>query len=229
MDIIQRFINYTKINTTTSRENGAKGIMPSSPNQMELAKLLEKELQELGLKDIRRRDNTITTALLPANTQNAPKIAFFAHLDTSMEQINDTKAQITHYKGGDICLNKDLNLYLKEDEFKELKNYINDDIIHTDGTSLLGADDKAAIAAIMDMLEFFVKNPDIKHGDIYACFLPDEEQGLRGAKAFDIKEINSDFGYCLDCCEIGEFIYENWNAGDCEVEFIGKSAHPMSA
>ncbi|AJC88279.1 peptidase T [Campylobacter insulaenigrae] len=229
MDIVERFINYTKINTTTSRENGAKGIMPSSPNQMELAKLLEKELQDLGLKNIKRRENTITTALLPANTPNAPKIAFFAHLDTSMEQTNDTKAQITNYQGGDICLNQDLNIYLKESEFKELKNYIGDDIIHTDGTSLLGADDKAAIAAIMDMLEFFSKNPDIKHGDIYACFLPDEEQGLRGAKAFDINEIDADFGYCLDCCEIGEFIYENWNAGDCEVEFIGKSAHPMSA
>lgn len=229
MDIIQRFINYTKINTTTSRENGAAGIMPSSKNQTELAILLEKELKELGLTNITRRDNSITTALLPANTQNAPSIAFFAHLDTSMEQTNDTNAKITHYKGGDICLNENLQIYLKESEFKELKNYIGDDIIHTDGTSLLGADDKAAIAAIMDMLEFFVKNPDIKHGDIYACFLPDEEQGLRGAKAFDIKEINADFGYCLDCCGIGEFIYENWNAGDCEVEFIGKSAHPMSA
>lgn len=229
MDIVKRFIEYTKINTTTSRDNGAAGIMPSNPTEMELAKLLENELKELGLKNIIRRENAITTALLPANTQNAPKIAFFAHLDTSMEQTNDTNAQITSYNGGDICLNKSLGIYLKESEFNELKNYIGDDIIHTDGTSLLGADDKAAIAAIMDMLEYFIKNPDIKHGDIYACFLPDEEQGLRGAKAFNVKEIDADFGYCLDCCEIGEFIYENWNAGDCEVNFIGKSAHPMSA
>lgn len=229
MDIVERFINYTKINTTTSRENGAAGIMPSNPNEAELAKLLEKELKELGLSNIIRRPNTITTALLPANTPNAPKIAFFAHLDTSAEQKNDTKAQITHYKGGDICLNKDLNIYLKESEFKELKDYIDDDIIHTDGTSLLGADDKAAIAAIMDMVEFFTKNKDIKHGDIIVAFLPDEEQGLRGAKAFDVKEIDADFGYCLDCCAIGEFIYENWNAGDVEVVFKGASAHPMSA
>ena len=229
MDIVQRFLNYTKINTTTSRENGALGIMPSNPSEMDLAILLEKELNELGLKDIKRRSNSITTALLPANTSNAPKIAFFAHLDTSMEQTNDTKAQITSYKGGDICLNENLQIYLKKSEFKELENYVGDEIIHTDGTSLLGADDKAAIAAIMNMLEFFVKNSNEKHGDIIVGFLPDEEQGLRGAKAFDIKEIKADFGYCLDCCEIGELIYENWNAGDCEVEFIGKSAHPMSA
>ncbi|MBK1991432.1 peptidase T [Campylobacter sp. 2018MI35] len=229
MDIVERFINYTKINTTTNKDNGAIGIMPSNPKEMELAILLEQELKELGLSEIKRRENSITTAILPANISNAPSIAFFAHLDTSMEQTNDTKAKITPYKGGDICLNKDLNIYLKESEFKELKNYIGDEIIHTDGTSLLGADDKAAIAAIMDCLEFFVKNPDLKHGDIIVGFLPDEEQGLKGAKAFDIKEIKADFGYCLDCCGIGEFMYENWNAGDVEIIFKGISAHPMSA
>lgn len=229
MDIAQRFINYTKINTTTNKENGLAGIMPSNPNEMQLASLLEKELQELGLSQIIKRSNSITTALLPANVSNAPRIAFFAHLDTSSEQKNDTKAQITHYEGGDICLNKELDLYLRESEFKELKNYKGDDIIHTDGTSLLGADDKAGIAAIMDMLEFFVKNPSLKHGDIIVGFLPDEEQGLRGAKAFDVKEVNADFGYCLDCCGIGEFIYENWNAADAIVTFQGVSAHPMSA
>lgn len=229
MDIVERFINYTKINTTTNKANGAAGIMPSNPVEMELAKLLEEELKALGLKDIKRRENSITSALLPANTKNAPAIAFFAHLDTSMEQKNDTKAQITKYTGEDICLNKEQNIYLKKQDFPELDNYLNDDIIHTDGTSLLGADDKAAIAAIMDMLEFFVQNPDIKHGDIIPCFLPDEEQGLRGAKALNIAEIKADFGYCLDCCGIGELIYENWNAGDGEVIFKGASAHPMNA
>ena len=229
MDIVERFLNYTKINTTTNKDNGAKGIMPSCPNQMELAKLLENELRELGLKDIKRRDNSIVTAVLPANVDNAPAIAFFAHLDTSSEQTNDTKASITRYEGGDICLNKDLGIYLKQSEFSELSEYIGDDIIHTDGTSLLGADDKAAIAAIMNAVEFFVNNKDVKHGDIVVGFLPDEEQGLRGAKALNIDEIKADFGYCLDCCGIGEFIYENWNAGDGVVEFIGQSAHPMNA
>ncbi len=229
MDIVQRFLSYTKINTTTNRANGAVGIMPSTPNQMQLAQILEDELKEFGLKDIKRRSNSITSAILPSNTTNAPSIAFFAHLDTSMEQTNDTHALITKYCGDAICLDRAKNIYLSESDFPELKNYLGDDIIHTDGNSLLGADDKAAIAAIMDSVQFFVKNPDVKHGDIIVCFLPDEEQGLRGAKALDINEIKADFGYCLDCCGIGEFIYENWNAGDGEVIFNGISAHPMNA
>ncbi|QCD52140.1 peptidase T [Campylobacter sp. RM16192] len=230
MDIVERFLQYTKINTTTNREAGAAGIMPSNPVEMELAKLLESELKELGLKDVKRRENSITTAILPSNSsKKLPSVAFFAHLDTSAEQKNDTKAQIVSYKGGDISLNKELNIIMKESEFPELKNYVGDDIIVTDGTSLLGADDKAAIASIMNALQFFVQNPDVEHGDVVACFLPDEEQGLRGAKALNINEINTDFGYCLDCCGIGEFIYENWNAGDAVVTFTGQSAHPMNA
>lgn len=230
MDIVERFLRYTKINTTTSRENGAAGIMPSNPNEMQLARLLESELKELGLKEIRCLDNSITTAILPSNSdKKLPSVAFFAHLDTSAEQKNDTNAKIVKYEGGDICLNNELGIYLKQSEFTELSEYIGDDIIVTDGTSLLGADDKAAIASIMNALKYFVENPDIKHGDIVVGFLPDEEQGLRGAKALDVSKINADFGYCLDCCGIGELIYENWNAGDAVVTFTGQSAHPMNA
>ena len=126
-------------------------------------------------------------------------------------------------------MNKELNIYLRKSEFPELVNYIGDDIIVTDGTSLLGADDKAAIASIMDMLQYFKQNPEIKHGTIKIGFVPDEEQGLRGAKVFDVKEFGADFAYTLDCCGIGELVYENWNAGDAEIIFTGKSAHPMSA
>ncbi|CZE45782.1 peptidase T [Campylobacter geochelonis] len=230
MDIVERFINYTKINTTTNKANGANGIMPSNPAEMELAKLLESELKALGLKDVKRRENSITTAVLPSNlSYKVPTIAFFAHMDTSLEQSNDTKAKITKYEGGDICLNEELGIYLKKSEFSELENYIGDEIITTDGTSLLGADDKAAIASIINAMQFFAQNPDIKHGDVVVCFVPDEEQGLLGAKALDISEIGADFGYCLDCCGIGELIYENWNAGDAAVTFKGVSAHPMNA
>ncbi|NLK66541.1 MAG: peptidase T [Campylobacteraceae bacterium] len=230
MDIVERFLNYTKINTTTNRENGANGIMPSSPNQLELAKLIKKELEDLGIKEISLSEKAILIAKLPSNLdKKVPSVAFFAHLDTSAEQTNDTKAKVVEYSGGDICLNENLGIYLKESEHKELKNYVGDSIIVTDGTSLLGADDKAAIASIVSMFEYFVKNPDVKHGDIIACFVPDEEQGLRGAKALDISKVEADFGYCLDCCEIGEFIYENWNAGDCKLTFKGQSAHPMNA
>ena len=230
MDIVERFINYTKINTTTSRENGANGIMPSSPGQMELAKLLAVELEALGMENIEVRDTAIVTATLPANTDDAiPVVSFFGHLDTSAEQTADIKAQRLHYSGGDLCLNQELKIYLRESEFPELKNYIGDDLLVTDGTSLLGADDKAAIAAIMNALEYLVAHPEIKHGPVKVGFVPDEEQGLRGAKAFDVAAFGADFGYTLDCCGIGEFVYENWNAGDAEIIFTGQSAHPMSA
>ena len=162
MDIVERFINYTKINTTTSRENGAKGIMPSSPGQMKLAKLLVSELEALGMEDIILRENAIVTATLPANTdETIPVVSFFGHLDTSAEQTADTKAQRLPYNGGDLCLNPELNIYLRESEFPELKNYIGDDLIVTDGTSLLGADDKAALAAIMNALQFLISHPEI--------------------------------------------------------------------
>ncbi|MCD8212619.1 MAG: peptidase T, partial [Campylobacter sp.] len=164
----------------------------------------------------------------PSNLdKKSPSVAFFAHLDPSAEQIADTKAKIVKYEGDDIRLNDEI--YLRQSETVELKNYVGDEIIVTDGTSLLGADDKAAIAAIINALEFFTQNPSVGHGEIIACFVPDEEQGLRGAKALDVNLLGADFGYCLDCCEIGEFIYENWNAGDCAVTFKGQSAHPMNA
>ena len=229
MDIVERFINYTKFNTTTNKENGLKGIMPSNPTEYELAKFIKDELSSLGIKDIILQDNAILIAKIPANCENAPSIAFFAHLDTSSEQKNDTKAKIVKYTGGDICLNEEQSIYLKFSDNPELKKYEGDDIVVTDGTSLLGADDKAAIASIVNMASFFMQNPDVKHGKIVICFVPDEEQGLLGAKALDVNLLGADFGYCLDCCEIGELIYENWNAADCTMVFKGVSAHPMNA
>ncbi|WP_407332788.1 peptidase T [Enterovibrio sp. 27052020O] len=236
MKIVDRFLQYTRINTTTNRENGAAGIMPSSEGQMVLARLLADELDALGMKDIVLRDTAILTATLPSNipanltgNQHVPTVSFFAHLDTSAEQKNDTRAQVVSYHGGDICLNADLGIALKQSDFPELNNYVGDDILVTDGTSLLGADDKAAIAAIMHALQTLQSNTEILHGDVKVAFLPDEEQGLRGAKAFDVETFGADFGYTLDCCGIGEFVHENWNAGDAIVTFTGQSAHPMSA
>lgn len=230
MEIVERFLNYTKINTTTNREAGAAGIMPSNPTELELAKFIKSELESFGIEDISLSEKSILIAKIPSNMdKKVPSVAFFAHLDTSAEQSADTKAKITHYEGGDIVLNEDKNIVLSKEEFPELENYKGDDIITTDGTSLLGADDKAAIASIVNMLEYFTTHPEIKHGDIVAAFLPDEEQGLRGAKALDTSKIGTDMGYCLDCCGIGEFIYENWNAGNCELKFKGQSAHPMNA
>ncbi|WP_158134802.1 peptidase T [Photobacterium damselae] len=230
MNIVDRFLNYTRINTTTDREKGAAGIMPSSPGQMELALWVKQELEQLGLQDIELRKTAILTATLPANTtKQIPTVSFFGHLDTSAEQKNDTHAHIVNYQGGDICLNPELDIILKASEFPEIAQYVDQEIIVTDGTSLLGADDKAAIAAILDALQYLQDHPEIEHGPVKVGFVPDEEQGLRGAKAFDVDSFGADFGYTLDCCGIGEFVYENWNAGNAEVTFIGQSAHPMSA
>lgn len=230
LDIVDRFLAYTRINTTTDRTKGKAGIMPSSDGQMVLARKLAHELEELGLVDVVLRDSTILTATLPTNVDHpVPVVSFFAHLDTSAEQPTDTKAQITNYQGGDITLNPELGIVLKAAEFPELSSYIGQDIITTDGTSLLGADDKAGIAAIIDALQYLQENPDIPHGEVKVAFVPDEEQGLLGSKAFDVKAFGADFGYTLDCCGIGEFVCENWNAGDAVVTFHGQSAHPMSA
>ncbi|EJG0960655.1 peptidase T [Vibrio parahaemolyticus] len=228
MNISTRFINYTKINTTTNPEKGAQGIMPSSQGQLELAMLLQAELELLsGINNIELRDNGILTAELTSNLdKDVPTIAFFAHLDTSAEHQNDTKATLIDYKGGDITLANGLVLACKDNP--ELESYVGDQLFVTDGTSLLGADDKAAITAIMDMLYYFSAHPNEPHGTIRVAFLPDEEQGLLGAKAFKTPNF-ADFGYTLDCCGIGELIYENWNAGNAVVKFIGQSAHPMNS
>jgi tripeptide aminopeptidase len=228
MNISERFINYTKINTTTNPEKGSLGIMPSSDGQWVLANKLKDELESLnGVSNIELRENGILTAEIPSNTsKKVPTIAFFAHLDTSSEHTNDTNASLIDYLGGDIHLKNGLSIKVLENP--ELKNYIGDRIFVTDGTSLLGADDKAAITAIMEMLEYFSKNTEEKHGTIRVAFLPDEEQGLLGAKAFKSPNF-ADFGYTLDCCGIGEFVCENWNAGNAVVEFVGQSAHPMNS
>lgn len=228
MNISERFVNYTKINTTTNPEKGSSGIMPSSDGQWILANKLKDELESLnGVSNIELKENGILTAEIPSNTsKKVPTIAFFAHLDTSSEHTNDTNASLIDYLGGDIQLKNGLSIRVLENP--ELKNYIGDKIFVTDGTSLLGADDKAAIAAIMEMLEYFSKNTEEKHGTIRVAFLPDEEQGLLGAKAFKSPNF-ADFGYTLDCCGIGEFVCENWNAGNAVVEFVGQSAHPMNS
>ncbi|MFK0572553.1 peptidase T [Endozoicomonas sp.] len=230
INIVERFLNYTRINTTTNREKGAAGIMPSSSGQMVLAQLLARELEALGLEEVILRDSAILTATLPANSRKTcPVVSFFAHLDTSAEQTGDTHARIVRYSEGDICLNPELGITLKASEFPDITQYQGQEIIVTDGTSLLGADDKAAIAAIMNALQTLKNNPDIEHGTVKVAFVPDEEQGLRGAKAFDVESFGADFGYTLDCGGIGDFVHENWNAGDVVITFTGQSAHPMSA
>jgi tripeptide aminopeptidase len=229
MDIVERFLTYTRINSTAVP--GA-GQLPSSPGQTALAKLLAGELRELGL-NVEEREHSIVVGTLPSNvndmTHKAPTIAWVAHLDTSNEYTTDTHAQIVDYNGGDIVLNEALEVVMRASEFPELKRYVGDRLIVTDGTSLLGADNKSAIAEIMHAMETLQANPQIKHGEVKVVFVPDEEIGLLGAKALQVETLNADFAYTLDCCAIGEIVYENWNAGEFDVIFRGQSAHPMSA
>lgn len=224
MKLANRFLSYTKFNTTTDEEAGAKGIMPSNPAELELSNFIKDEFINMGIDDVKVLDNSILIAKIPSNSdKKLPNIAFFAHLDTADEERGDTKASLISYSGGDIKLNDNVSI-----SADELKNYVGDEIFITDGTSLLGGDDKAGIASIVTAFERII-NSDIKHGDLYAIFVPDEEQGLCGSKAFDVKSISADFGYCVDGAEIGELTFKNWNAGEAVIEFFGKTAHPIHA
>lgn len=229
MNIVDRFLNYTRINTTAVPN---ADMLPSSEGQTQLATLLAGEMRALGL-EVEERDHSIMVGTLAANISSEkhkfPTIAWVAHLDTSSEYSTDTRAHIVDYRGGDIVLNEDTNSVMRLNEFPELKRYIGDRIIVTDGTSLLGADNKSAIAEIMDAVQYLTNHPEIEHGPVKVVFVPDEEIGLLGAKALDAASLNADFAYTLDCCAIGEIVYENWNAGEFRITFNGQPAHPMSA
>lgn len=226
--LIERFMKYVKIDTKSDPRSES---CPSTEKQFNLAKELVAELEELGLKDISMDENGYVMATLPSNTDKSlPKIGFIAHMDTSpdMTGTNVAPQVIENYDGGDVVLNKEKKVVLSPKDFPELKNYIGEDLITTDGTTLLGADDKAGIAEIMTAVEYLVNNPEIKHGTIKVGFTPDEEIG-RGADKFDVKKFDSDFAYTVDGGEIGELEYENFNAAYARIRINGRNVHPGSA
>lgn len=224
--IVDTFLSYTKINTT-SVEGSTQ--LPSCENQYKLAEYVVSQFTDIPSVRTNIKENAITTIHLPANNPHAPSIVFFAHLDTAPDHSTDTHAvRVKQYNGGIIPFAGSRETFSPEDN-PELLNYIGQDILVTDGTSLLGADDKAAIAAGVEALKYMIKTPTFSHGDIRLVLLPDEETGIRGAKALDVSELNSDFGICLDCCEIGEYVVENWYAGSARITIRGVTAHPMSA
>jgi len=184
--------------------------------------------------EVEEREHAIVVGTLPANVDHTqlaqfPTIAWVAHLDTSAEYSADTHAHVVDYAGGDILLNKATGSVMRLEAFPELQHYIGDRIIVTDGSSLLGADNKSAIAEIMHAMQVLTSHPEIEHGTVKVVFVPDEEIGLLGAKALDVSSLNADFAYTLDCCARGEIVYENWNAGEFHLTFKGQPAHPMSA
>lgn len=223
---IDSFFKYSSI---PSQSNASSKTLPSSEGQMKLAKVLAEDLKALGLINVVVNDNSIVTALLPKNKDNIHSIGFVAHLDTvDIGLTGDVHPQILKFEGNDLCLNKEKNIMFKVSEHPEIKNYINNDIIFSDGTSVLGADNKAAISTVMSALKYITDN-NIEHGDIYIAFVPDEEIGLLGSKQLDLNVFKPDFAYTIDSCEIGEIVYETFNAGSAAIDIEGVTAHPMSA
>lgn len=226
MNVVDRFLQYVKFDTQSDE---LTNMTPSTPGQMIFAQHLEKELRELGLKDITLDDNGYLMATLPANTSraNVPVVGFIAHLDTSpdMSGRHVSPRIVEKYQGGDITLNADKGIVLSPDEFPELNHYIGQDLIVTDGNTLLGADDKAGIAEIITAIAYLIKHPEIEHGDIRVAFNPDEEIG-QGAHKFDVELFGADWAYTMDGGEIGELEYENFNAAVAKVTFTGRNVHP---
>jgi tripeptide aminopeptidase len=223
--ITNRFIKYVTIDTESDPNNPA---FPSTEKQWDLAKLLEKELKEIGLQEVELDENCYLMATLPSNLNyEVPTIGFISHIDTSPDFTGaNVKPQIVeNYQGNDIILNEKENIILSPDYFDDLLKYKGQTIITTDGTTLLGADDKAGITEIVSAMDYLVKHPEIKHGKIRICFTPDEEVG-KGAHLFDVEKFGASWAYTMDGSQIGELEYENFNAASAKVTINGKIVHP---
>ncbi|MCD7972290.1 MAG: peptidase T [Candidatus Azobacteroides sp.] len=228
MNIIERFIKYVGYDT---QSNADTGLTPSTPGQILFAKELAAELKGIGLKEVKLDSNGYLMATLPSNTEEeVPAIGFIAHMDTSpdMSGKNVNARVIVKYDGKDIVLNQKENIILSPKDFPELKKYKNQDLIVTDGTTLLGADDKAGIAEIVTAMEYLISHPQIKHGKIRIAFTPDEEIG-KGAEKFDVKKFGTKWAYTMDGGELGELEYENFNAAGAKITIKGRNVHPGSA
>ena len=225
MNVVDRFLEYVKFDTQSDE---LTNLTPSTPGQMVFAQYLEEKINELGLKDVSLDENGYLMATLPGNcAEEVPTIGFIAHLDTSpdMSGRHVNPRIVKNYDGNDIVLNAEKEIVLSPNQFPELLHYTGQDLIVTDGNTLLGADDKAGIAEIITAVEYLMAHPEIKHGDIRIAFNPDEEIGL-GAHKFDVEKFGADWAYTMDGGEIGELEYENFNAAVAKVTFKGRNVHP---
>ncbi|MBS3992638.1 MAG: peptidase T [Bacteroidetes bacterium] len=223
--LIDRFIKYITIDTQSDPENPA---FPSSDNQWNLANLLVEELKKIGLEDVTIDNQCYVMATLPSNLEyEVPTIGFIAHIDTSPDFSGKNVNPQIHYNydGKDIVLNKEENIVLSPSYFEDLLLYKGQTLITTDGSTLLGADDKAGIAEIVTAMEYLIKHPEIKHGKIRIAFTPDEEVG-KGAHQFDVEKFGAQWAYTMDGSEVGELEYENFNAASGKVIVKGKNVHP---
>ena len=227
-NLINRFIKYAKVYTTSDEDSTTT---PSTQRQKNLAKILVEDLKEIGIDNAYMDDNSYVYGFVPANTDKiCNTIGFIAHMDTAPAASGENvKPQIhKNYNGEDIILNKEKNIVLSIKEFPYLKDQIGKTLITADGTTLLGADDKAGIAEIIEAIKYIIENKEIEHGPIAIGFTPDEEVG-RGADLFDVKKFNANFAYTIDGGHVGELEYENFNAAGAIVNITGKSVHPGSA
>ena len=225
MNVVDRFLQYVKFDTQSDE---LTNLTPSTPGQMIFAHHLEKELQGMGLKDISLDENGYLMATLPGNVdKKVPTVGFIAHLDTSpdMSGHHVSPRIVENYDGTDIVLNAEKNIVLSPAEFPELLKYQGQNLIVTDGNTLLGADDKAGISEIISAVAYLQEHPEIKHGDIRIAFNPDEEIG-QGAHKFDVERFGADWAYTMDGGEIGELEYENFNAAVARITFTGRNVHP---
>lgn len=223
--VVERFLRYVKCNTQSDPDTG---MVPSTPGQVMFAEMLCEEMKVLGMSGTEVDGNGYVYGFLPSNVEKeVTAVGFISHMDTSPDMSGKhVRPQIIqNYAGTDIVLDKESNLVLSPEQSPELLNYIGQDLITTSGNSLLGADDKAGIAEILTAVEYLVNHPEVKHGEIYVCFTPDEEIG-HGTDHFDLKKFRAKFAYTLDGGEIGELQYENFNAAFARLTFKGKSFHP---
>ncbi len=225
MELVERFLSYVAVDTQSDEYSNS---VPSTEKQKNLARQLKSELEGMGLQDIYLDDMGYLYATLPANTtKTVPVIGFISHLDTSPSMSGkDVKPRIVeNYDGGDICLNEEQNIVLSPSLFPELLPHKGEDIIVTDGTTLLGADDKAGIAEIVSAIDYLQKHPEIEHGKVRIAFNPDEEIGM-GAAHFDVERFGCEFGYTVDGGEVGEMEFENFNAAKALFKIQGLEVHP---
>ena len=225
MTLVERFLKYVSFDTQSSEETG---VTPSTSGQMVFARYLKEELESLGLEDVTLDDNGYLFATLPANTDKPlPTVGFIAHMDTSPDMSGkDVSPRIVQcYDGGEIVLCADENIVLSPAQFPELLDHKGEDLIVTNGKTLLGADDKAGIAEIVSAIVYLQEHPEIKHGKIRIGFNPDEEIGL-GAHKFDVEKFGCDWAYTMDGGEVGELEFENFNAASAKITFKGRNVHP---
>ncbi|EJO5348337.1 peptidase T [Clostridium botulinum] len=227
-NVLERFLGYIKVDTQSSEESET---VPTTKTQLEFAKKLGEELKSIGLKDVSVDENAYVMATLESNIdKKVPTVGFISHMDTSpdLSGTNINPRIVEKYDGQDIVLNKEKNIILKVEEFPEILDYKGQDIVVTDGNTLLGADDKAGIAEIVTAMEYLIDHPEIKHGTIKVGFTPDEEVG-KGADHFDVKKFGADVAYTLDGGAIGELECETFNAAKAKVIIEGRNVHPGSA